>query len=226
MIDDIFHQTADSQANEAFAYFYCDRSRTDHRDPVVVLRSLVRQFSAPKDESTIIPYIEAKYTERKRSGFSRDQLTSEECQELLLQLTREYAVHNIVIDGLDECDRDTRCILMDALDLLAENSSHPVKIYVASRQDQDLRDRYENRDHLEVTANDNQADIERFVLSKLEQSPFCRTKMSKHVRKEILRTFYEKSQGMYVYKTLSQFPETDHDQVPMGCLAHRRVVEA
>ncbi|KAH8737409.1 hypothetical protein BGZ61DRAFT_15456 [Ilyonectria robusta] len=202
VIDDILLLTANEDTNEAFAYFYCDRNRTDHRDPVMVLRSLVRQLSTSRDESTVMTYVEAKYTKRKRSGFSRDQLTSEECEELLLQLTRDYARCTIAIDGLDECDRDTRTVLMDTLDLIVEKSSRPLKIYIASRRDQDLRERYEIRDHLEVTANDNQSDIEKFVLNKLDQSPFCRTKMTDQVRKQILQTFHSKSQGMFQWAAL------------------------
>lgn len=156
----------------------------------------MRQLSAPRDESSIIPYIEAQYTERQRSGFSRDRLTSEECHDLLIQLTRDYSQSNVVIDGLDECDRDTRYVLMDTLDDIVTKATRPVKIYIASRQDQDLRDRYQTRGHLEVTANDNQSDIEKFVLNKMEQSEFCRTKMTSKIRQEVLRTFFDKSQGM------------------------------
>ncbi|OAR05768.1 hypothetical protein LLEC1_02434 [Akanthomyces lecanii] len=203
VIDDILGQSEDPQfSNNAFAFFYCDRNRTDHRDPVVVLRSLVRQLSSPKDESSIIPYIEAKYTERKRSGFSRDRLTTEECHSLLLQLTRDHSQSTIVIDGLDECDRDTRYVLMDTLDDIVAKATQTIKIYIASRQDQDLRDRYQTRGHLEVTANDNQSDIEKFVLKKMEQSEFCRTKLTKKIREDVLRTFQEKSQGMFQWAAL------------------------
>ncbi|OAA82015.1 Ankyrin repeat-containing domain protein [Akanthomyces lecanii RCEF 1005] len=203
VIDDILGQSDGlKSSNNAFAYFYCDRNRTDHRDPVVVLRSLVRQLSSPKDESSIIPYIEAKYTDRKRSGFSRDRLTTEECHSLLLQLTRDHSQTTIAIDGLDECDRDTRYVLMDTLDDIVAKATQTVKIYIASRQDQDLRDRYQTRGHLEVTANDNQSDIEKFVLKKMEQSEFCRTKLTKKVRQDVLRTFQEKSQGMFQWAAL------------------------
>ncbi|KAF7562204.1 hypothetical protein G7046_g1935 [Stylonectria norvegica] len=202
VIDDILARTTDASIQEAFAYFYCDRNRTDHRDPVVVLRSLVRQFSASRDELTIIPYVEEKYIERKRTGFARDQLTSEECQELLLRLTNDYLRCTIVIDGLDECDRETRCVLMDVLDLVVSKSSQPVKTYIASRQDQDLRLRYQGGNNLEVTANNNQADIEKYVLKKLQQSSFCRDKMTYQVRQEVLRTFDDKSQGMFQWAAI------------------------
>lgn len=180
--------------NKAQAYFYCDRNRADHRDPVAILRSLVRQMSAPRDESTIISCVEQKYEERKRSGFATDKLTSEECQDLLLELVNNYSQTIFVIDGLDECKQQVRYVLMDVLDRLLSKSPRLVKIYIASRRDQDLKDRYQTG--LEVTANDNQADIEKYVLHKMEQSNFCRKKMTSQVRKQVLRTFNEKSQGM------------------------------
>lgn len=107
-----------------------------------------------------------------------------------------YDQSTLVIDGLDECDRETRCSLMDILDELVKKAPRPVKVYIASRTDQDLRDRYQAGTCLEVTANDNQADIEKYVLHRMEQSEFCRKRMSKKVRQEVLSTFRKKSLGM------------------------------
>lgn len=194
--------TADGQNNATLVYFYCDRNRTYHRDPLAVLRSLVRQLSAPNGDSSIISYIEDKYLERKKMGFSKGPLTSEECEDLLLRLSQDYSRVDVILDGLDECDKDTRHLLMDVLDLVVEKTKQPVKIFIASRQDQDLKDRYKSRGYLEITAKDNQDDIEKFLLSKLEQSTFCRTKMSTQAREEILKVFQTKSQGMQAYPPL------------------------
>lgn len=194
VVDSLLAQLGSEDGNMALAYFYCDRNRADHRDPVAVLRSLVRQISAPRDESAIISSVERAYRERKRFGFAKDQLTIEECQSLLHGLVESYSQSIFVIDGLDECERQMRQLLMDVLDAILAKSSHSVKIFIASRKDQDIKDHY--RTGLEVTADDNQADIEKFVIDKMEQSDFCRKKMSAHVRQEVLRTFHDKSQGM------------------------------
>ncbi|RMZ87273.1 hypothetical protein DV736_g5503, partial [Chaetothyriales sp. CBS 134916] len=194
--DILGHATDDNNDNDAFAFFSCDRTRTGHQDPVMVLRNLVRQLSTPRDEATVIACVEAKYMQRKRTGFASDLLTSEECQDLLVRLIDDYAQCRIVLDGLDECDIDTRYVLMDTIDLIVANSAQPVKIYLASRQDLDLRERYLTGSHLEVTTNDNQADMEKCVLKQQDQSPFCRTKLTAQVREQILKTFQEKNQGI------------------------------
>lgn len=196
VVDGLKRYVEEAESDVALAYFFCDRNRVDHSDPVVVLRCLVRQLCSQSEESAIIPYVEAGYVQRKRRGFSKGRFTREECHEMLLRLVNDHAETNIAIDGLDELNRETRHLLMDVLDDVTARARRPVKIYIASRQDQDLRDRYESRGHLEVTANDNQADIEKFVLDKLEQSAFCQTKMTSKVRQEVLRVFQDKSQGM------------------------------
>ncbi|KAJ4856183.1 ankyrin repeat domain-containing protein [Trichoderma breve] len=203
VVDDLLQVVEGGDAGDmGFAYFYCDRNRADHQDPVAILRSLIRQLCAPCDTSSIDACAEHKYMVRKRKGFARDRLSGEECHELLLQLVGVQSGTYLVIDGLDECDRETRHVLMNILDDLIDKSGHPVKIYIASRTDQDLRSRYQGGTHLEVTANDNQADIETFVIEKMKQSDFCNTKMTSTVREQILTTFHDKSQGMFQWAVL------------------------
>jgi hypothetical protein len=188
----------ETHGNIAFAYFYCDRNRADHRDPVAILRSLVRQLCAPSDLSCIESCVETRYRERKLKGFAKDRLFSEECHELLLQLVASQQETYIAVDGLDECDRDTRHTLMAILDDLVKNSPQSVKIYIASRTDHDLRERYQSERALEITANDNRNDIETFVIEQMKNSEFCSKKMLPEVRERVLTAFREKSQGMLV----------------------------
>ncbi|KAG4264834.1 hypothetical protein FPRO03_00118 [Fusarium proliferatum] len=188
--------------NIGLAYFYCDRNRADHNEPVAIMRSLVRQLCVPRDHPSIESCVEDQYLKRKVKGFSSDRLVAEDCKQLLLQLVAGYHCVYIVVDGLDECDRGTRHILMDLLDEMIEKFEQSVKIYIASRTDQDLRNRYHNGTYLEVTANDNQADIEKYILKKMEQSNFCQKRLYPKLRRKILRTFQEKSQGMFQWATL------------------------
>ncbi|KAM0510824.1 hypothetical protein ACHAPE_010507, partial [Trichoderma viride] len=203
VVDDLLQVVEEGNASDTgFAYFYADRNRADHQDPVAILRSLVRQLCAPHDASSVDACVEDKYKERKRKGFAGHRLVAEECHELLLQLVRVQRETYLVIDGLDECNRETRHVLMNILDDLADKSGRPINIYIASRSDQDLRSRYQGGAHLEVTANDNQADIEKFVIEKMKQSKFCCTKMTPTVREQVLKAFQDKSQGMFQWAVL------------------------
>ncbi|ESU18163.1 hypothetical protein FGSG_11438 [Fusarium graminearum PH-1] len=203
VVDDLLARLPkEAEENTGFAYFYCDRNRPDHSEPVAIMRSIIRQLCAPRDNRSIESCVEHQYLRRKVKGFSSDRLVAEECKQLLMQLVAGYKSVYIVVDGLDECDRGTRHMLMDLLDEFIIKFQRTVKVYIASRTDQDLRKRYNDGTHLEVTANDNQADIEKFVLSKMDQSEFCRTKLSRKLRDKILSTFQEKSQGMFQWATL------------------------
>ncbi|KAM0541979.1 hypothetical protein ACHAO7_010177 [Fusarium culmorum] len=203
VVDDLLARLPkEAEENTGFAYFYCDRNRPDHSEPVAIMRSIIRQLCAPRDNQSIESCVEHQYLRRKVKGFSSDRLVAEECKQLLMQLVAGYKSVYIVVDGLDECDRGTRHILMDLLDEVIIKFQRTVKVYIASRTDQDLRKRYNEGTHLEVTANDNQADIEKFVLSKMDESEFCRTKLSRKLRDKILSTFQDKSQGMFQWATL------------------------
>ncbi|KAF9760747.1 hypothetical protein IL306_004140 [Fusarium sp. DS 682] len=185
-----------------FANFYCDHNRADRNDPVAIIRSLVRQLCCPRGSTSIDTCVEDQYLSRKAKGFASGRLTAEECRDLLFRLLAGYQNVYIVVDGLDECDRASRHILMDLLEEMLEKFDQSIKVYIASRKATDLTKRYQKGDHLEVSANDNQADIERFVLDKMNQSEFCRTNLSPKLRDQILRTFHDKSQGMFQWATL------------------------
>ncbi|GKU08491.1 hypothetical protein FLAG1_11389 [Fusarium langsethiae] len=203
VVDDLLRRLPSAaKDNFGFAYFYCDRNRPDHNEPVAIMRSIIRQLCTPRDDHSIESSVERQYLRRKVKGFSSDRLVAEECKQLLIQLVAGYRGVYIVVDGLDECDRGTRHILMDLLDEVIVKFQNSIKVYIASRTDQDLRKRYNGGAHLEVTANDNQADIEKFVLSKMDQSEFCRNRLSRKLRDKILSTFQEKSQGMFQWAAL------------------------
>jgi hypothetical protein len=85
---------------------------------------------------------------------------------------------------------------MDALEEFLTSSSHPVKIFIASRNDGDLKARYESGQHLEIQATDNQQDIEQFIKDKLDKSPQFRSKISSQTQIKIVSTFRKKSQAM------------------------------
>jgi hypothetical protein len=177
------------------AFFFCDRNREKHKDPVWVLRTLLRQLAASLSDTTIVKCIRNTYIEAKGKGFA-SPITQEKCAALLLEMANIFPQITFVLDGLDECDKDTRSSLIDILDATMRKSGHPVKIFIASREHDDIALRYSSGDHLKVTAARNQSDIEKFVSDRMLSSRYCRTRMSKTLREQVLTAFQTKSQGM------------------------------
>ncbi|RYP56614.1 hypothetical protein DL771_011735 [Monosporascus sp. 5C6A] len=184
------------------AYFFCDQNRRSHQDPLSVLCSLVRQLSVTRDHKNIMTCTEEIYSKKQMAGFASNRLKWDECLSLLIQLTNTYEETCIVIDGLDECDKDTRYKLFDIIQQLTRQSSGMVKLFVASRDDEDIKHQYMNGRDLLISSTDNQADIAKFVTSKIEENRWCKQNLSRGVRNEILTAFSEKSQGMFLWAKL------------------------
>ena len=109
-----------------------------------------------------------------------------------------------MIDALDELDRKTRSDLLDALEELRAESPGLVKVFVSSREHVDLMEFYERNKKIKIEACQNQDDIEKFVLSRMQKSKWCRDMMSPALRQKVLAVFQEKSQGMSVRSFLIQ----------------------
>lgn len=178
----------------ALVYFYCNYKGDDRNEPAPILRTLVKQFCmmAPKGKfPTIILSI---YEKRKDSG----QLTLKECSDILVHFLAEYSQTTIVIDALDECNRNTRKSLLNALGgLLA--LPNPVKIIIASRDDDDLVRTLAQYTNFRIEAKNSQ-DIKLFINSQIEEriknEELLGGKVDIALKKFIVSALHEKSGGM------------------------------
>lgn len=180
-------------------YFYCDRNRSDHRDPPSIIRSFIRQLSADTDNNEdVCKIVDEHWRLEKRKGFPSKDLAFETCKEFLPMLVAAHAKTIMVLDGLDECDRESRHELIYLLKSLTDDPSCLVKVFISSREDRDLFKTFISRTHLRVQANDNHDDIKTYVLAQLQNTsnPWFHEKLSPELRDSILRNFSDKSDGM------------------------------
>jgi hypothetical protein len=78
------------------------------------------------------------YRRREAEGFASGPLRMDESAAIIIQLVEYYPLTTIVIDALDECVPDKRADLLEALEDILRKSSRLVKIFMSSRDDQDL----------------------------------------------------------------------------------------
>lgn len=178
----------------ALVYFYCNYKGDDRNEPAPILRTLVKQFCMMAPEGKFLTSISSIYEKRKDSG----QLTIKECSDILVQFIARYSQTTIVIDALDECKRNTRKSLLDALKSLLALPDR-VKIIIASRDDDDLTRTFAQYSDFRIEVN-NSKDIELFINSQIEDrikhQELLGGEVGMELKKLIVSTLQDKACGM------------------------------
>jgi hypothetical protein len=154
-------------------FFYCSSKTADPQraDPRTIIASLARQLSCLEPEkSPLKPTIDLyREKEEEDRGFPSRSIQMDESQKLILQLVEQYPLTTVFIDAIDECDPLGRSELLDALEAILRESSHPVKIVLSSRNNQDLISRLQHYPHIEIDSERNSEDIKHFVKTRTEK---------------------------------------------------------
>ncbi|KAJ5113305.1 hypothetical protein N7456_001839 [Penicillium angulare] len=164
---DRLKMTLKNQNHEGFAFFYCNRSEEIRRQPLSVLQSFLRQLASTSSNWGAIQksVIEADINNR-RNGEQFDEI---KCRDLLLKSFNLYPRTTLVLDALDECDSTSREKLLKFLNSISSEAIKPVKIFISSRPDEDIRRQFRAGPNIGVQAGDTQDDIKRFIEKKLSE---------------------------------------------------------
>ena len=120
-----------------------------------------------------------------------------EKKRLLLQLIEIYPQITLVVDALDECNKETRASFLEKLDILVSGkSSYLVKIFISSRPELDIKHRFSDESNMEIRATNNEKDIAMFVDDKIKDKKEWYCKISSELRELICETLVSKSDGM------------------------------
>ena len=98
-----------------------------------------------------------------------ENLELEECVKVILELL-ETNPAIIIIDALDECGPAGMQDLLEALHSIIRESNNVVRVFISSRDDHDLVYRLAQTPNLYIRAADNMEDIEKFVISRVEEA--------------------------------------------------------
>ncbi|KAI1314158.1 hypothetical protein F5Y03DRAFT_389634 [Xylaria venustula] len=192
-------QLKSSPNQQGLAFFYCDRNEEERRKPLSILRSLVRQLSTTiKNPDYIRTELKVRCREARSHG---SDLSLETCKEQLLESVNLYSQTTLVLDALDECDPNLRGQILEVVEYLISRSENGLKVFISSRPDRDIKDRFLKTPNIEVQATDNEEDIDKFVREKIVQHGNWRN-MSQDLRDSIVEKLHAKSQGMFQWAFL------------------------
>jgi hypothetical protein len=147
------------------AFFYCSRNTAEpaRSDPEQILASLASQLSNLRPEQPLLHPTVSIYEKKEAEGFASGPLRIEESRDLIIQLAELYPLTIIVIDALDECNPEKRSDLLDALDMILRECSNLIKVFISSRDDQDIVFCLKQYPNLEISSERNSEDIASFV---------------------------------------------------------------
>ncbi|KAI1271482.1 hypothetical protein F5Y07DRAFT_404328 [Xylaria sp. FL0933] len=188
-----------SPNQEGFAFFYCDRNEEERRQPLSILQSYVRQLSTTvKNPNYIRRQLQDCCRNARANG---SDLGFEACREQLLESIHLYSQTTLVLDALDECEPKSRGQIVKVVEYLISRSGNGLKVFISSRPDRDIRNRFNKTPNIEIQATDNEEDIQGFVREKIVQHGNWQG-MSQNLQDDIIQMLFTKSQGMFQWAFL------------------------
>jgi hypothetical protein len=192
VVDHVKKTLETSPHDEGFAFFYCSRSGPAMQDPLIILRSFVRQLSY---RAYNYDYIQSNLIRRcekaKKEGRNLNYL---DCKELILESMNLYAKTTIILDALDESDIMSYN-LAEILINMMDKATKPVKIFISSRPDREYLEAFEERSTITVNSSNQQGDIEIYLNEALYSTKFFK-KRQEEIQELIKETFRSRNGGM------------------------------
>ncbi|KAL6400866.1 hypothetical protein AUP68_16584 [Ilyonectria robusta] len=210
VVEDAQHAFRRNQT-PAPVYFYCSRNPAEpgRSDPSMILASIARQLSTPQIGGSILETTVEAYKQRAADAFAAGPLCLGESKDLVLKLLDRYkdATMTVVIDALDECNEAARGMLLDTLEELLKASPCLLKIFVSSRNDQDIVFKLVDCPNLDLSSNHNSADIDLFVHSETKRlvnnGSLLRFSMRKEeLQNKIIHELTSNADGMFRWASL------------------------
>ena len=137
--------------------------------PEAVLASIVRQLSSLEPGLPLLDPVVVKYQQKETQGFPSGPLDIDESCALIIQLAEHYPMIILILDALDECDPETRANILDCLEKILQESSGLIKIFISSRDDQDIVFTLKDYPNLEIVSDRNRDDVAKFVRAEVQK---------------------------------------------------------
>ncbi|KAK8179639.1 hypothetical protein BC567DRAFT_81212 [Phyllosticta citribraziliensis] len=201
------------------AFFYCNLGEAGRSSPEEILRCLLKQLCSATAKEPIREPVATTYRRRKEEadddGGDPFKLSIKECVSQIVAIFDENP-GILVVDALDECDPSRRYYLLEALDEIIQLSSNLVKIFVSSRNDDDIVRRLQKWRNIQVHVEDNGDDIKDFVNLELRKAitsgRLLKGAVSRQMESEIREALIKGSQGMFLWASLQIQNITDHQR--------------
>ena len=146
----------------AAAYFYCDYKDVKTQDPANILGSLAKQLILQSERC--FKESEAFYEVHHSGKQVYASYRPDELRDLILQMSSIFNQTMIVVDGLDECGKDTTTVV-ELLSSFSKSEISSVQTLFFSRDEIEIREALTDYTPLSIAAD--KVDLQLYVAAEL-----------------------------------------------------------
>ncbi|KAL8655330.1 MAG: hypothetical protein Q9226_003086 [Calogaya cf. arnoldii] len=148
--------------NSRVVYYYCDYADQRTLQPERILGTILKQFFV---NGHIPGALEKKFP--RGYGEDRHTLNFDDLVDLVFLAIRQTALTYIIIDGLDECERDARKEMSRFVDRLQGIVSPTTKVFISCRQEDQILRSLQDVPMIDLTPSALKDDIRLFVAASV-----------------------------------------------------------
>ena len=180
--------------NGAMAYYYCSGAANAKPNASDILRSILRQLVAT--DAGFDAYQDWK------TGQERRDLTNEATTKLIGDMVKlSTSQTTIIIDALDETDKDSCRHVIDVLEDLINLDGGLVKVFIASRGEEHIRRELDSWPTIILQSKLTEEDIDKYINAEVDHSLRLRKEEREKegpLREEVKSFLKRVADGMYV----------------------------
>lgn len=177
-------------------YYYCDYADQRTLQPARILGTVLKQFFV---NGHIPEALEKKFP--RSYGEDTHTLNFDNLVHLVFLAIRQTALTYIIIDGLDECERDARKEISRFIDRLQGNVSPTTKVFIFCRQEDQILRSLQDIPIIDLTPSALKDDIRLFVAASVSSrmtSGELRIR-NPDLAKDITDKLVEKAHGIFLW---------------------------
>ena len=158
------------------AFFFCSNDQAGlgrqesfpRSEPEEALRSIVSQLATSQKTRSAATIVQEKYAAFGPHSDKHRILNYADCIEILVALSKEMPI-TIILDAFDELDQDKSPMLIRCLEDVIDRSPEKVKVFISTRSFPAIENELNPDDSIEVTAENNGADVRTFIREILQE---------------------------------------------------------
>lgn len=221
--------------SSAIAFHYCTFSEPITLQTVSILGTILKQLLLPKSSLLDTLYSELSFAFQINSQIP----DAKDLAFALRSVLTSYSEVYIIIDGLDECEKDVQQDILYAIEKIIELDEYTIKVWISSREDTDIMNELKKYPSIHIAETKVAGDIANYVevavKAKLQSGElFIR---DQNLEEEIISTLTTKSQGMFLWVSLQlqemcDTPQSDEGirkslkELPIGLVkTYSRIIE-